>query len=258
MQLTPDHNDHRPRHVVVTGAASGIGAATAELLARRGHAVVLADLDEVEGAKHAARLVDDGLDARFVTVDISDEESVVRLYEAVAEDGPLDALINVAGFLRSGDVTQFDVADWDQIFATNVRGPFLMVKHGVPSLRVGTAPAIVSVSSLAYCKAAPGHVAYAASKGALVSFTSTLAAELSPDGIRVNAIAPGWVDTPFNDPAITHMGGADVQAALIAATVPMRRQGTPAEIAEVIAFAASPAASFMTGQTILVDGGASV
>ena len=125
----------------------------------------------------------------------------------------------------------------------------------MPYLRLRGGGAIVNVASLAGLKGGPGMTAYSASKGAIVAFTKALAAELAPDTIRVNAMCPGWIDTPFNQPAIDFMGGREAQEAVVRQIVPLQRQGTPDEIAAGILFLASDASSYMTGQALVIDGG---
>jgi NAD(P)-dependent dehydrogenase (short-subunit alcohol dehydrogenase family) len=170
--------------------------------------------------------------------------------------GRLDVIVNNAGVQRSGAVTEFDERDWDLLLGTNPRSCFLTAKHGVPLLAANeTGGTIVNVSSIAGLKGGPGQTAYSASKGAIVAFSRALAAELASQAIRVNCLCPGWVDTPFNAPAIAFMGGRDKQDEMIAATVPLGRQGRPEEIARTIAFLALDDSSYMTGQAIVVDGG---
>ena len=139
---------------------------------------------------------------------VTDEESVARLIDTAAERlGGLDAGFFNAGLMRSGAVTEFDTSDWDALFRVNPRHCFLGAKYITPHLKAVGGGVIVFTASLAAVKGGPGLTAYSASKGAIVAFGRALAAELGPAGIRVNTICPGWVDTPFNDPAIDFMGG---------------------------------------------------
>lgn len=239
------------KRVVVTGATANIGAATARLFVAEGARLVIGDLDS--GARRTA---DEVGAAAFVQTDVSQSESMRALFDAAAEAmGGVDAIVNNAGIQRSGAVTDFAESDWDALMAVNPRSCFLAAKHGVPHLRAAGGGAIVNTASLAALKGGPGMTAYSASKGAIVAFTKALAAELAPEGIRVNAMCPGWVDTAFNQPAIDFMGGPAKQAEVIRTIVPMGRQAVPEEIAEGMLFLASDMSSYMTGQALLVDGG---
>lgn len=248
--------DLEGRRVVITGAATGIGRAGALALADAGARLVIGDLNEAEGERTAASVRENGGEAEFIPVDVSDGARMRRfLDEAAGKAGSIDVIVNNAGLQRSGRVTEFPEAEWDTLMAVNARSCFLAAKYGVPHLRAGGGGVIVNTSSLAGLKGGPGMTAYAASKGAIIAFTKALAAELGPEKIRVNALCPGWVDTPFNQPAIDFMGGRDEQAAMVEANVPLRRQASVEEIAGVIVFLASDAASYMSGQAVVVDGG---
>jgi dihydroanticapsin dehydrogenase len=184
----------------------------------------------------------------------ADVERVMQVTDDVF--GRLDVVVNNAGVQRSGAVTDFDESEWDLLLGVNPKSCFLSAKYGVPLLRRGGGGVIVNVSSIAGLKGGPGMTGYSASKGAIIAFSRALATELAGDGIRVNSISPGWVDTPFNGPAIDFLGGPEQQQALVEHGVPMGRQGVPAEIASSILFLASDASSYMTGQSLVVDGGA--
>lgn len=245
------------RRVVLTGAAANIGGATADLLAAEGARLVIGDIDS-RAAETAERLASQGADATFVRTDVSDAASMKALLDTAAETlGGLDVIINNAGIQRSSPVTEMDESVWDLHMAANARSCFLAAKYGVPHLRHGHLPAIVNMASVGGFKAPAGLSAYSASKGAIIAFTRTLASELGPEGIRVNCVAPGWVDTPFNDPIVAHMGGRAAQDAAVRAGVPLQRQGQPSEIAAAMLFLASEASSFVTGHALVIDGGAS-
>ncbi len=245
------------RRVVITGAAANIGAATAELLAREGAHVVIGDIDPNAEAT-AVRIRQNGGRADFRATDVSDGASMSQLLRSAAEwMGGIDVIINNAGVQRSSPITEMSESDWDLHMSINARSCFLAAKHGVPYLVQGSSPAIVNMASVGGFKAPAGLAGYSASKGAIIAFTRTLAAELGPRGIRVNCVAPGWVDTPFNDPIVSHMGGREAQDAAVRAGVPLGRQGRSEEIAEAFLYLASPASSFVTGHALVVDGGAS-
>lgn len=240
---------------IVTGAASGIGLATARLLASRGARVVLADIDAEAGQAALSGTPGEG-NAVFQQADLSSAADVERLMRATVEElGRLDVIVNNAGVQRSGAVTELAEETWDLLLGVNPKTCFLAAKYGVPHLRRAGGGAIVNVSSIAGLRGGPGQTAYSASKGAIVAFSRALSVELAPDRIRVNCVCPGWVDTPFNAPAIAFMGGRQAQQALIDRSVPLQRQGTPEEIAATVAFLASDEAAYMTGQAVVVDGG---
>jgi len=241
--------------VVMTGGAANIGRATAVLMARHGARIVIGDID-VDATKETARLIEaEGGEAHVVRTDVSREEDVQQLVDtAVDRLGGLDVGFFNAGLQRSGQVTEFPVEDWDALFTVNPRHCFLAAKYAAPHLRASADGVIVLTASLAAVKGGPGMTAYSASKGAIVGFGRALAAELAPD-VRVNTICPGWIDTPFNQPAISFMGGREAQEEAVSQMVPLGRQGTPEEIATAVLYLASSASSYMTGQILLVDGG---
>ena len=241
---------------IITGAATGIGRATALLFAKEGASVVVADIYEDDAQRTVADIEDRGGSARFVQTDVSEAEDVQTLMERSAEEmGGIDVIVNNAGAQRSGAVTEFEEAEWDLLMRVNPRSCFLGAKYGVPYLRERGGGSIVNVSSLAGLKGGPGMTAYSASKGAIIAFTRALAEELAPDNIRANSVCPGWIDTPFNEPAIEFMGGRAQQEEMVQQTVPLKRQGTPEEIAPGILYLASDASSYVTGQELVIDGG---
>ena len=244
------------KRAIVTGAAGGIGAVTAALMAQEGAAVVVADINEEQGEQTVAGIRDKGGQAHFVRTDVTKESDLKALITRGAELlGGLDTLFNNAGAQRSGAVEQFEQADWDLLMAVNPRSCFLAIKHAVPILRDGGGGSIINMASLAGVKGGPGLTAYSASKGAIVGFTKALSAELAPSKIRVNCVCPGWIDTPFNQPAINFMGGREDQDRVVKQIVPMGRQGTPDEIAPMVVYLASDGSTYMTGQALVIDGG---
>ncbi len=241
---------------IITGAATGIGRATAVLFAREGASVVVADINEDDAQRTVADIKDEGGSARFVQTDVSEAEDVRTLMEKAAEEiGGIDVIVNNAGAQRSGAVTEFEESEWDLLMRVNPRSCFLGAKYSVPYLRERGGGSIVNVSSLAGLKGGPGMTAYSASKGAIIAFTRALAGELAPDNIRANSVCPGWIDTPFNEPAIEFMGGRAQQEEMVQQTVPLKRQGTPEEIAPGILYLASDASSYVTGQELVIDVG---
>jgi dihydroanticapsin dehydrogenase len=241
---------------VITGAATGIGRATAQLFVQEGARVVIADINEDEAQKTLDSLNGENSNAWFFRADVSRAEDVEALMSNAAERmGGIDVIFNNAGAQRSGPITDFEEAQWDLLMGVNPKSCFLSAKYGVPYLRERGGGSIVNMASIAGLKGGPGMTAYSASKGAVVAFTKALAAELAPDNIRVNCVCPGWIDTPFNQPAIEFMGGREEQEEMVKHAVPLQRQGTPEEIAPGILYLASDASSYMTGKELVIDGG---
>jgi dihydroanticapsin dehydrogenase len=243
------------RRVVLTGCAANIGAATAARFSAEGARLLLVDVDpSVEETAAAIRA--GGAEATAVVADVSSEEAVAGIAAAATDRlGGADVLVNNAAIQRVGTIDDFGAADWDATFAVNVRSCFLTARAFVPQLRAAGGGVIVNTSSQVGLHGAPGASAYSASKGAVIAFTKALALELAGDGIRVNAICPGWVDTSFNGPAIAMLGGTDAHADLVRASIPLGRQARPDEIAWGTLFLASEASSYMTGQVLPIDGG---
>lgn len=246
----------KDRRAVITGAATGIGRATALSLAKEGATLIVADINVAAGKETVELVRQEGVDAHFHETDVSRSADMKRLMSfAVEAMGGIDIIINNAGVQYSGSISTFPEEKWDHLMRVNPRSCYLGAKYGVPHMRESGGGAIVNISSIAGLKGGPGMTAYAASKGAIVAFTTALAAELAPAGIRVNSVCPGWIDTPFNKPAIEFMGGPAKQEALVESGVPMSRQGTPDEIAPAVVYLVSDDSSYMTGQALIIDGG---
>jgi NAD(P)-dependent dehydrogenase (short-subunit alcohol dehydrogenase family) len=243
------------KQAVITGAATGIGRASAQLFVEQGARVVIADVNETDARAAVEELGGDGT-AWFVRTDVSSAPEMEALMNQAADAmGGIDIIVNNAGVQRSGAVTDFEESEWDALMRVNPKSCFLGAKYGVPHLRRRGGGSIVNTASIAGLKGGPGMTAYSASKGAVIAFTKALAAELASDGIRVNSVCPGWIDTPFNQPAIDFLGGRESQEAMVRDSVPLSVQGTPEQVAPGIAYLASDLSSYVTGQTLVIDGG---
>ncbi|HEV3072432.1 MAG TPA: SDR family oxidoreductase [Solirubrobacteraceae bacterium] len=241
---TISQNNLEGQRALVTGATSGIGRAVALQLARDGAEVLVHGRDAARGAETVAEITAFDGKATFVAADLSDTADVQRLASDV---GDIDILINNAGIALFGPTAEFDVDAFDKMFASNVRAPFFLVSALAPGMAARGRGSIVSLSSMAGGVGLVGGAAYGATKASLEAMTRAWAAEYSASGVRVNAIAPGPVYTPTPS-------GAEFITAL-GETTPMHRASQPEEIAEVIAFLASPRASYITGATVAADGG---
>ena len=231
------------RRALVTGAGSGIGEAVARALHAAGAEVVLADVDGDRAGRVAGELGDR---ATATALDVRDEDAVAP---AVAG---LDVLVNVAGIGSTTDAPGTSLAVWEDVFAVNARGTFLCCKHAIPSMRERGGGAIVNLGSIAGLVGLRDRAAYCASKGAVVALTRALAVDHVRDGIRVNAVCPGTVDSPWVQ-RLVRDAGEDLDA--LRARQPMGRLGTPGEIADSVLYLSSDAAAFVTGTALVIDGG---
>lgn len=244
------------RVAIVTGGSSGIGAATCRELGAAGARVVLAARRVEAGEAVAASVRAAGGAATFVRTDVSRADEVAALVEAAERaHGRVDALVSVAGVMTTGRAEDTSLEQWAEAIGTNLAGPFHLAKYGIPALRRAGGGTVVLVASELGLVGARDAVAYCAAKGGLVNMARALAVDHAPEGIRVNALCPGPIDTPmlrrfFDD--------ADDPAALEAAQlapVPIGRWGSPEELARAVRFLASDASSYMTGSVMVSDGG---
>ena len=233
---------------VIIGGASGIGWATAQLLAAQGHRVTIADRNTDLAAQRAAEL---GAPHTWSAVEVTDEDSVATLFdEVVARDGGLDVVVNCAGFSGFGLITDLDAEQFRSVIDVCLTGAFLVIKHA--GRHLGAGGSLVSLTSLNARQPAIGMSAYCAAKAGLSMLTQVAALELGPKGVRVNAVAPGFVHTPLTEGAAVIPGVVDEYVENTA----LGRAGTPEDIAAAVAFLCSPQSSWLTGEILDLNGGA--
>jgi 2-keto-3-deoxy-L-fuconate dehydrogenase len=241
----------RDRVAIVTGGASGIGAASARLFAAEGAKVAVVDQDKDGLAKLTKEI--DGL---AIVADVSsDAQAKDGVAQVIDKWGRVDVLLTAAGVSLGGTVDTIDEAAWDRTFAVNVKGTFLWIHHAIQPMIAAGSGAIVTVGSQ-LAQASPGkNAAYVASKGAIASFTKTMAVDHAKQGIRVNALMPGVIDTPMPARSLKRYADPDAMRAYWKERHPIGRIGKPEEVARAALFLASDDASFITGHLMFVDGG---
>jgi len=242
---------------LVTGGASGIGAASAQLLAREGARVIVTDLQVEKGEAVVAGIASEGGDAFFIEHDVTDEASWEEVMAAVLDrHGRLNILLNSAGILNDlMTLEETSLASWRRVMTVNLDGTFLGVKHGIRTIkRFGGS--IINMSSLHGLLGSPLVGGYGPSKGGILSLTKSAAIECAHLGydIRVNAILPAYIDTEMTETLTAELGGEQVRQRFAART-PVGRLGRPEEVAEAVVFLASDATSYMTGTELVMDGG---
>jgi 3-oxoacyl-[acyl-carrier protein] reductase len=242
---------------VITGAAQGIGAATATLLAAQGASVVVADLTAERAGGTVDAITASGGTALAVGCDVADGNSVQAMVQTTVERfGSLDILVNNAGITRDNLLYKMGRPDWDAVISTNLTGIFLCCQAASVPMVAAKYGKIVSLSSRS-ALGNRGQVNYAAAKAGVQGITATLAIELGPYNINVNAVAPGYIATAMTDATAQRVGYQPEQFQQLAADqTPLRRVGQPSEVASVIAFLASDEASYVSGQTLYINGGA--
>jgi NAD(P)-dependent dehydrogenase (short-subunit alcohol dehydrogenase family) len=240
--MTTTDQSLRGRIALVTGATSGIGRAAATQLAREGAEVIVHGRDSQRGEEVVAEIVHALGHARFVAADLSDPTEVRRLAD---EAGDVDVLVNNAGFSWFGPTADLDVATYDALFDSNVRAAYFLVAALAPKMAANGGGSIINIASMVANVGIAGAAAYGGTKATLAAMTRSWAAEFSPRGVRVNAVAPGPVYTAADPERIEALG----------ATTLLGRPAQAEEIAQVITFLASPAAAYITGATVAADGG---
>lgn len=235
---------------VVTGAASGIGRATAATLAAEGAKVIVADINAEAGGETAAELRKQGRQAEFLAVDMTDPKSIAAFAENVQQrHGAVDVLVNAAGWGRTAPFWEGTPEFWDKLIALNFVGPMLLTKALLPKMMERASGRIVNVASDAGRVGSLGETVYSGTKGGLIAFTKSLARELARYKINVNCVCPGPTDTPLMAAVPEKVKDALIKA------IPLRRLGQPQEVADAIAFFAGRHSDYITGQVLSVSGG---
>jgi NAD(P)-dependent dehydrogenase (short-subunit alcohol dehydrogenase family) len=238
---------------LITGAASGIGRATAEMFVKEGAKVVVADLHSDGAAEVAASF---GASAIAVGGDVSKPADAAAMVEAAVQRfGRLDILVNNAGFGRLGTVETTEFADWQAVLDVNLNGVFLCSKYAVPVLRAGGGGSIINLASTISVVGIPNRAAYVAAKGAVAALTRAMAIDHAKEGIRVNSIAPGVINSAYYDSMLKEVSDPEAFIRGLNARSPLNRMGAPSDIASAIVFLASDESSFATGSMMTIDGG---
>lgn len=240
------------KSALVTGGYRGIGKSIALKLAQMGADVIINDIADPETAADTLEeLRSFGVNAEALQADVSNEEDVKKLADTVLEkyDGKLDILINNAGITKDGLLVKMKEADWQAVLDVNLKGVFLCSKAFIRKMMLARSGSIVNITSVVGIMGNPGQANYCASKAGVIGFTKSLAKEVGVKGVRVNAVAPGFIES-----AMTEKLSEDVRKAYMAG-IPLKRYGSPEEVAEVVAFLCEDRSKYMTGQVVSVDGG---
>ncbi len=241
---------------LVTGAASGIGRATALLFAQEGASVLLTDLNEESGRDVERKIASSGGTVLFEGADVTRDADCGRIVElAIQEFGGLHIVVNCAGIIRRATVTELSEADWDRVMSVNVKSIYLVSRHAIPHMAKSGGSSIVNIASGWGLAGGPKAAVYCASKGAVVLLTKAMAIDHGPQNIRVNCICPGDTDTNMLRSEAQQLGEPNDRFLAEAARRPLGRVGKPEEIAQAALYLASDAASFVTGTALVVDGG---
>ena len=239
--------------IIVTGGSQGIGEACVRRLASDGGKVAIWDVAREAGERLAAELVAQGANVIYVSCDVSDKRAVdAALAETEAALGPVGGLVNNAGIVRTGNFLDITEEDWDAVINVNLRGAFLVGQAAARSMAKSGGGSVVNMSSVNGVTAIPSIAAYNVSKGGVEQLTRVMSLALADNGIRVNAVGPGTIGTELAKNAVMTDEGA---LARIMSRTPLRRMGEPSEVADAVAYLLSDASSYITGQTLFIDGG---
>ena len=241
--------------VIVTGGASGIGQAIAIEAASKGAKVVIVDINESAGTETSRSIIQNGGQAVFSNTDVTDSGKIKVLVETAAKLGPIKYLANSAGLQTYGTVETTTEEAWDSTMDINLKSMFLVSQQIIPQIRNNQGGGIVNISSLQGLKCQKNVLAYATSKGAVIALTRSMGVDHAAEGISVNCICPGSIDTPMLRYGAGKHGNADEVIKDWASHHPVGRIGSPEEIAKTVMFLWSPDSSFMVGQPVVVDGG---
>ncbi|MCV9961076.1 SDR family oxidoreductase [Pararhizobium sp. BT-229] len=249
----------KDRVAIVTGAGSGIGQAGAAIMAREGAHVAVADRSAEGAAETVALIRNAGGNAESLILDVTDDISLeAGIASVLKRHGRIDILHNHAGAQVAGDLEQVEIEGFDRSWSLNVRAHFMAARFVMPAMKAHGSGVILNTSSSSGVLYDREMIAYTTTKHAVIAMTKQMAGDYARFGIRVNALCPGWVDTPFNAPFIMQMGGREAIEAYVREKVPMGRWASVEEIAESILFLVSDRSSYMTGQILVVDGGEAV
>ena len=241
---------------VITGAGSGIGRATALFFAKKGAKVVVVDLDAKGGSKTIDSIKGDGGEATLVVADVSKASNVQRMVKTILElYGRLDILVNNAGIFTEGSVVETVEEEWDRVLGVNLLGVFLCMKYCIPEMIKGGGGVIVNVGSEAGLVGIRNQVAYNVSKSGVIALTKSTALDFAENNIRVNCLCPGRVLTPLVEKVISDSEDPEATRRVLSDDRPLKRMGTPEEIAAGILFLASDEAPYATGTILSIDGG---
>lgn len=249
----------KDRIAIATAAGSGIGRAGAEIMAREGATVVVADLREDAGRETAEAIVANGGQAMSVPTDVTDPAQLEALVTKTMQAyGRIDILHSHAGIQVNGPLLDADPGGMDASWALNVKAHFDLARLVVPHMIEQGGGSVIITASNSGCFLDHEMIAYTTSKHAAVTLTQSMAIDYAKQNVRFNALCPGFIDTPFNDPYMKQMGGREALEAYVQDQIPLGRFGTAEEIAEAILFLASDRSSFMTGHALVVDGGEAI
>jgi NAD(P)-dependent dehydrogenase (short-subunit alcohol dehydrogenase family) len=247
------------RVAIVTGAGSGIGQAGALIMGKEGAHVVVLDIDPTNAAETVRLIGEAGGSAESLALDVTDDKALEDGISDVGHRlGRIDILHNHAGAQIAGDLEHVAISGFDRSWNLNVRAHFLAARFAVPFMKQAGRGVVVNTSSSSGVLYDRDMIAYTTTKHAVIAMTRQMAGDYAKFGIRVNALCPGWVDTPFNGPFIAQMGGREAIESYVAGKVPLGRWANVSEIAEPILFLVSDRSSYMTGQILVVDGGETI